>query len=402
MSRILLAWELGYNLGHLSRLRPIAARLRERGHSVLVASRDLAGAARVLPPAGVPFVAAPQAPVIEGPDPHLASYAEILLRQGWGEISQLAGILHAWLNLLRMFSPEVVILDHAPTAALAARSLGIRSAWIGTGFEIPPLTTPFPPFPGIAVQRAVRVDAQALALANRVLSAMRLRPLPALRDLFAESRRWLATYAELDHYGARPQEEYVGIFPDPGIGRIVEWPGHGERRLFAYLRSHTPGYEAILQALSEMPFDVICYVPELPPDAAAAFARAGLVLSPEPLRLEPLLANADLCVSYAPAGTIATTLLHGVPQLCAPPHVEANLTALRIEALGAGIMLRGEQTPSSVEAAVRKMLETETYTASAKEFARRHENAVPAAGTVEKIACAVEEIATAAANRNPR
>ena len=62
MSRILLTWELGLNLGHLTRLLPVAQRLEADGHIVLVATRDVQAAARVLGPAGIPFVQAPYLP----------------------------------------------------------------------------------------------------------------------------------------------------------------------------------------------------------------------------------------------------------------------------------------------------------------------------------------------------
>jgi multidrug efflux pump subunit AcrA (membrane-fusion protein) len=53
VSRILLTWEMGSNLGHLSRLLPLARELKARGHRVLVAARDVALAASVLGPAGI-------------------------------------------------------------------------------------------------------------------------------------------------------------------------------------------------------------------------------------------------------------------------------------------------------------------------------------------------------------
>lgn len=39
MSRILFAWELGENYGHLMRLAPVADKLRAAGHQLLFAVR---------------------------------------------------------------------------------------------------------------------------------------------------------------------------------------------------------------------------------------------------------------------------------------------------------------------------------------------------------------------------
>jgi hypothetical protein len=55
--RVLLTWELGLNLGHHTRLLPVARKLKSEGHAVLAAVRDIQGAAKVLGSEGIPFCA---------------------------------------------------------------------------------------------------------------------------------------------------------------------------------------------------------------------------------------------------------------------------------------------------------------------------------------------------------
>ena len=50
MARILFAWELGANLGHLGALVTLAKALRSRGHEAMFAVRDLAASATVAAP----------------------------------------------------------------------------------------------------------------------------------------------------------------------------------------------------------------------------------------------------------------------------------------------------------------------------------------------------------------
>ena len=59
MSRYLFAWELGANLGHLTRLVPVARALAKRGHEVLFATRDLGEGAETLMLNRLSYVAAP-------------------------------------------------------------------------------------------------------------------------------------------------------------------------------------------------------------------------------------------------------------------------------------------------------------------------------------------------------
>lgn len=48
MSRILLVWQLGGNLGHITRLRTLGRSLRARGHEVTFAFEDMRGAAQLI------------------------------------------------------------------------------------------------------------------------------------------------------------------------------------------------------------------------------------------------------------------------------------------------------------------------------------------------------------------
>src|SRR5262249_54807967 len=92
-----MTWELGSNFGHLARLLPVASRLRECGHELLVAARDLAAAACVLQPAGISFVQSPHL-TRELPLPHRpAGYSDIFLlradaRGGDGGVPQVMAI----------------------------------------------------------------------------------------------------------------------------------------------------------------------------------------------------------------------------------------------------------------------------------------------------------------------
>jgi len=59
MANILLAWELGGGLGHLSALRPMVTGLAEKGHRVFAALRDLSRADRMFGAVEVSFLQAP-------------------------------------------------------------------------------------------------------------------------------------------------------------------------------------------------------------------------------------------------------------------------------------------------------------------------------------------------------
>jgi UDP:flavonoid glycosyltransferase YjiC (YdhE family) len=397
MSRILLGWEMGSNLGHLSRLLPLARRLKAHGHSVLVAARDLTLAARMLGPAGIPFIQAPQMNTAARPLAQPASYADLLRYTGWGGPTQLWGMVQAWVNVLRMFNPDVLVLDHSPTALLASRYTDIPRVLMGTGFELPPLKRPLPAFPGFSgstAENAAKAEAEVLGNANLALRTP-ATPLHSLSELFAVESLWLTTFAELDHYGARQDERYVGPIGEVENGARLEWPEGPQRRIFAYLRGDTPHLAAILKALSTSGAAVVCYGPGVPPELTEPLVKREFLFARAPVDLRPLLTEASLCVSYSPAGTVAATLLRGIPQLLAPAHLEAQMTAHRVECLGAGLMLRGRVSEEHITYALQRLLNSAHFKAKAAAFAARYRGFDP--GHVADII--VEEIESLAARR---
>jgi UDP:flavonoid glycosyltransferase YjiC (YdhE family) len=378
MSRILLTWELGLNLGHLTRLLPVAAELKARGHAVLVAARDLSSAAYVLAPAGISFVQAPH--LTQGhPLPHRAAgYSDILRAQGWGDLTTLRGLVEGWINLYRMFRPDLVVADYSPTAVLAGHLRGLRTLLLGNGFEIPPATLPLPPFPGFSwATQAQAAASEALVVANAAATARAFEgpAIGALRDLFDPARALFATFTELDHYGERKNANYIG----PLLGEMhlpqVQWPDkYPDRRVFVCVRPDTEHVDSIVSALKACKASVVCVAMGFRDKDINAHKAHNVRFCPHPVDLSALRRQADLCVSYGAEGTVASFLLGGVPQVISPQQVEAHMAARRIEALGAGAVLRGTQTADSVAEHLESALANTGFRSSAGHFASRHAN----------------------------
>lgn len=394
MSRVLLTWELGLNLGHLTRLLPIAQRLKEQGCAVLIAARDIQSAARVLGPAGIDFIQAPHLPNGIALGHRATGYADILLSQGWSDPSALWGLTQGWRNLFRMFRPDHLILDYSPTVSLASHIDNLPCVIVGNGFELPPLTDPLPPFPGFSwatAERATKSERIAVDNANAVLRVFGARPVSALRDLFIDHVRRVASFPELDHYGERADVQYIG----PLLGQLnlpkVDWPAGEGPRIFACLQPDTSHVQSILGALSAMRARVVCVASGFTRAQLAAQAYGSIRVAAGPVDLTPLL-DADLCITYGAEGTILRFLLAGVPQLVSPWHVEAFMAARRIEMLRVGHILRGEQTAQSVLDQVSALCANDEIRMRVKQLASHHRNYQPR--TMSDAA------ATATANRN--
>jgi UDP:flavonoid glycosyltransferase YjiC (YdhE family) len=373
MSRILLTWELGQNLKHLARLLPLATQLRQRGHDVLVAVREVPAAASMLGPVGIPFVQAPHLaraiPLAE----RVGSYADILLSQGWADPSVLWGLTQSWLNLFRMFKPDTLVVNHSPTARFSATLAQIPAVLIGNGFELPPQTNPLPAFPGFpwaTDERALASERVALQSANTVAHRVKGAVLVSLSGLFENTRTLYVTFPELDHYGERKDALYVGPMLGESRTEKVEWPD-GKKRIFAFLRPDTAHVHAIIKALSECRASVVCFAPGFKQSELRGLAKTNIRLVSQPV--DPTkLSNADACVSNGAEETALPFLLAGVPQLVSPQHAEACMAAQRLESLGATVVLRSKATPESVVASLERTCGDAIMRRKATNFSNHH------------------------------
>lgn len=375
MSRVLLTWELGLNLTHLSRLLPLAQQLRQDGHAVLVAVREIPAAAAVLGPAGIAFVQAPH--LLKGlpPPGQISGYADILLSQGWDDPEVLWGLTQSWLTLVRLFKPDVVVLDHSPTALLATTIGEIPAVLVGNGFELPPSSDPLPAFPdcaGGSAGRAAISERQAMQHASAVARRFSRAPIPTFRVLLDRAATLFVTLPDLDPYGNRAGARYVGPLMGFPSTQLVDWP-EGRQRIFAFLRRDTPNVQSILASLRGSDASVLCLTSGLAPSELKPYGRPGIRFLSHWMDLKLVLAEVDLCISCGTEEVVVmTSLLGSVPQLISPGHLEAELMARRIEYLGTGLALRGPQTARQVTQAIGRLIEEPIFRNQARAFGKRY------------------------------
>lgn len=389
MARVLIAWELGEAFGHLTRCLRLAHGLVARGHGVTLALKDVRlPAGKALAP-GITVLPAPLTPQAGADANPPVNYADVLRVSGFADAREVAARLNAWRGMLTLAWPDVLVADHAPTALLAARLASIPHLSIGNGFAIPPTVSPWP-----SIRPWETVPDQALATAetklDHVLDAAQKalgRPRAVrVRDLFG-AHDILDTFAELDHYGARPDGRYVGPIVSVPQALRVAWQSREGPKVLAYLRPAVPGFAAILQALARLDAEVLCVAPGMSSDAAKRFATRRLRIALAPVELPPLLERADLAVGYGNSGFSTQALLAGVPLAMRPRHVEQALFAHRVEALGAGKLLRGRVDTGSVTAVFQELLDNPAYRQAARAFRSRHADFSPSQAIEQSLSC---------------
>ena len=373
MKRILIAWELGGNWGHLARDVPIALALRERGYEVHFAVRDPRTAAQFLTPHGFAFEPAPVGPVDRVARFAVSeNFAGVLSTQGYGHPEALHGLIAGWLEIFEAWRPALVIADFAPGALLATRVAGLPVAAVGLGFDMPPPLDPLPPirpWEGYSIQRMARLDAALLETVNTVLAQFSAAALPRIGELFAGKWTALTTFPELAHHGPRSNANFVGpIYSTPPDAQEAHWPDTRGPRLLAYLRPNTRGLEGILAALSRLG-TVIASVPGL--TSAIGSSTASCHIHTRGLQLQHLLPRTDILISNGNLTTSTLALLAGVPVLAVPNFDEQHLGALRIAELGAGLIADKRRSERELSAALLQLLGG-SFRDNARKFAQRY------------------------------
>jgi UDP:flavonoid glycosyltransferase YjiC (YdhE family) len=392
MSNLLYAWELGAHMGHMGSFLPLARCLRTRGHQVSWAVAKTADAARLLPPEGFAWLQAPGLPD-QRPGHLPESYAAILLHYGYAHAEKLLGLVVAWRELMRLSGAQLVLADHAPTAILAARTLGLPVMLHGAGFSVPAPVHPCPALrPDAQVPEAQRLQIDSLALRsiNHVLGLFACPPIDRVCDLFQVQEQGLLTFPELDPWPGRGPTRYWGSL-SVSTGVAPDWPLVPGARVFAYLRGDAALVESTLAALAALDTPVLVYLPGLSEATRASFESPRLRFAPAPVDLHQVAAQAALGVLVGGGGTSALAFLQaGTPLLMLPAQLETYLLGLKIQALGAGLVCAA--APSiDLPAMLRRVLVEPGFSAQAGAFARRHAGST-AQHTIDQMVARMEAI----------
>jgi hypothetical protein len=374
MGTALLCWELGSGLGHVVNLLPLARGLREAGHRVVVAMRDLPRAQQVFKCLDVTYLQAPlkRARFGDVADPP-RSFPQILHDSCFDDADALQALGRGWRGIYKFVRPDLVVFDHSPVALLAARGLPARKAIIGTGFFCPRDESPLPdlrPWLGDTSDDLRRDEERVLAAANEVAAAWGAEPLARLSRLYHEvDENFLVTFPELDHYGRREGVRYWGIWPNVG-GKKPVWPeGHG-KRVYAYLKPF-PGLPQLLAQFVGLRCPTIVHGDGISPKIVERFRSPTIRFEEERLDLEEIGKTCDLAVLNGNHGTSASMLLAGKPMLQVPITLEQWHLAKAIEKLGAALFVLPDDAKQIADRFF-SLLTSDACADAARRFAESH------------------------------
>jgi hypothetical protein len=387
MATVLCAWEQGGNLGHLSNLRNPIEMALQLGHRVLLAARELHRVPEVLGGLPIELLPAPFKQYVQPADKSaFLSITHVLARQCFSGVDELEMYLRAWQTLFDLVQPDLVMYEHSPTALIASHGRPFKKVLVGSGFAIPPLPEPgepFAPFSTTSGSAPVRAglladDALVLTVVNQALGRLGRGPLPDLAQIYRQAdASLLLSWPELDHFGARPGQRYLGAVP-LGHQPPAVWPDVSGPKVFGYLQA-MPSIEALLRCLREAGVCALLLVRGLPLELKLKYSSERLRFLDGLVDLASVAAQADGVIHHANHSSLIVFTEAGLPQLLIPRQQEQLLLALRLAAHGGAVLAYQDQPGFDQE--TQQLLTDPKLRAQARALAQSCQRPDPAQNT---------------------
>ncbi|MCX9158054.1 glycosyltransferase [Niveibacterium sp. 24ML] len=379
MARFLIAWECGEGLGHIIPIAQVATHLISRGHRVDVVLADMSSGR-------IAFGALLDSPALslwQAPTWRLAlvgsraplSLVELLFQVGFLDAQRLSMLVRGWLSIIRAVGPDAILVEHAPTALLAARVARVPTLVFGPGFFIPPKTQPIPSFAEwlpLDVARINEGERVFVATCNAVLQELDGQPIKSASELWSTSQCLLTTLPELDHYGKFRDGDarYIGFPALPLGGGHPAWPRGDAFHVAVYLKAGYAQALEVLKSLVTMKLATVAFVPGILPGDQRALACETLCISEQPLDMAAVMQESNLFITNGGAGVTGAAVRAGVPLLVLPTQAEQFITARRVVALKVGLALLEEEVADQIKAAVQRIQSEPQFRDNARKLMR--------------------------------
>ncbi len=375
MIRILCCWELGGGFGHLFRLAPVGLELANRGCQVAYGIPDVICGVACLRNHACQILRVPVWQTPPQAHPLSQTYSQNLLRNGYWHRESLQNQLQGWLALFDACQPDVILAEHAPSVLLAARKSGTPCIAIGTGFSLPPLTTPMPglqPWFTLPERYLSKCGKEFLSCVNPVLQDLGIPALADVAGLFEGATQLLCTLPELDHYGTRPDVRYWGPVIYTPQDSKAPWPSDKRDNIFLYIKPEHRFFRQIVCLLKEMGLPTLIFAPGLGHDEQRALQGENLSIVLHPVNLKTAAMHCRLMISEGGHNTGALMLLAGVSLFICPGQLEQAVWAHRVCAQGLGMATGLFDPTPDFRARLEAMLSDNDIAGRVKAFAVKY------------------------------
>ena len=400
MMRILVAYEFGAGLGHLSRLLAVAQRLLD-SHRVTIAIPNLSlasavrrnakfGQVEIL--AGVKWQA-PETPEVRKIP--TKTFADAIRIFDFHNRDRLRLAVQRWRQLLKAIAPDLIIADFAPSLRIAANGI-VPTVVVGNGYSVPPgghPLLPMRPWEDDVPKESRRHEEHLLETVNAIAREFSSQDVSFFSDLFQGEKTFVCTIAEFDPYARLRTEPQIWPFNIPDINRAVQRTTAPQ--VFCYFQRNHPSLPNVISAINELNATTQIYVQGADFKRVAARCADRVAVHRAPADFARILPNTSLLIHHAGLGTAYAGLIAAVPQLVLPLNLEHFITALGLEKFGASMSLPVNADPDVIRNAMQRLLsdlEVQSRSRLASELLERRRQKDPLATVLKACEALVPDL----------
>lgn len=364
MKNILVCWELGEDLGHLTNFLPLIKHITQQGFHCYLTVRNLQKAAQLEWPEGTFFLQAPLHP-LNAPPPPTYSFADILMHRGYKNLDELKPLIEAWQLLLDLVKPVALIFDHSPTALLAYRHIRLPKFIYSIGFLTPAvdgvdlnLRSGMPLEP---IHQAARD--KLLTLVNQYLLSSGQLPISTLGEIYSVTETAIIGYPLIDMYkDYRKQESYIASVEQNFGFDLPEWTSNADDiYVFAYLKSKAKQSEAVLSCLKQLNIRGLCYYSGISELEAKRMSNATMQVTHSPVSIPQVMNRASVVICHAGQGLVNDAIVRGKPLILVPTQLEQGWTTSVLTKKRVAIGIYREDTEEQILQKIRDFFSTNQY-----------------------------------------
>lgn len=360
MATIALIWELGADLGHISRFHPIVLGLKAHGHLPVLLLKDTSHVDLIFADEEIEVYRAPTDTSRIENGPMQINFTATLFHVGYHHEEQLANRLSQWKKLYERIKPDLLILDHSPTAALASRNLGIPKILLGNSFTVPPRESPLPEYAFWATNKIPmrflqNAENHCVTTINLALTSLKIPVITHIYDIYDADHVFIDTSPLLDVYQIRNNVEYLGIFKRPDMGCTPEWPTSKKPRIFVYIKNRYTKISALLAACKNTDCHFLIYCSNLSPQIKHLYSSENMYFSEQPYRINDIINKCDFAINHA--GSISELALqHGKPQLLLPMQTEQTMRAQKISSRSCALIYQPQDPDKHLYELIKELI----------------------------------------------
>ena len=374
MSNVLISWEKGKGLGHISRILSIAKRLKELNCGVILSipkehmndKNLLASSLRLV-------VIIDDIPNAKGGH-DILSFASMLYFFGVGDKSFLLKAVLNYRNFLVSNQVSSVLLDYSPVAQLACYIFGFKAVQITDGFCCAP--TNFPMFLGVQnTAENSNKNKQTIDVLNNNINelgkTLKGNETYNLPDYVNYTIKYYDTIPELDCYNQCTARNSLG--PLVGVSQakeIVFRNSVSDLKVFCYLRQCVPEGLSILRYLKNENIQTVCVYPDAI-NSLSEFDDSSVVTTTDLVDITKLLEQCTHVISYGATGTLSNAVLKGKPQLIIVADTQKQMVAAKAIEIGVAV---GYEINQAMNTQLDKFLNNQGMMHQAKMMSMRYAN----------------------------